>query len=447
MVDSVSSASHGFSLKRRLVVGLGATVCAFWLAAVALSGVILRHELDEVLDSALQEVVQRVLPLAYSEILARDTDDAVQKRLPDVGKHDEYITYVVRDGQGRILVQSHDADPARFPTDLTTGFRDWSGARYYTESAVSGSIVVSAMERPGHRWTTLLQTLLALAIPLVVLLPAVIGTVVWLVANSIRPVAALGEAIALRGETDLTPIEQTRLPTEIQPIGQSVNALLLRLRRAITAERTFTANAAHELRTPIAGALAHTQRLIADLRDGDAQSRARDIETSLRRMARLTEKLLQLAKAEGGSLRGDSEHDLRDVFPLVLFETGAADRVSLNLPLEAVRSNVDIDIFAIALRNLVENALKHGHPTEPIRIMMRADGRLSVANAGAPIAPETFDNLCQRFTRGHVLTEGAGLGLAIVAAIANGLGGALTLVTPEETGAERVQMNLSFPLR
>ncbi len=338
MVDAVSSASNGFSLKRRLVVGLGATVCAFWLAAVALSGVILRHELDEVLDSALQEVVQRVLPLAYSEILARDTDDAAQKWLPDVGKHDEYITYVVRDAQGRILVRSHDADPARFPTDLTTGFRDWSGARYYTESAVSGSIVVSAMERPGHRWTTLMQTLLALAMPLVVLLPVVIGAVVWLVANSIRPVAAFGEAIALRGETDLTAVLQTGLPTEIQPIGQSVNALLARLRRAIAAERTFTANAAHGI------ANAHRRRfgtypaLISDLRDTDAQSRARDIETSLRRMARLTEKLLQLAKAEGSSLRGDKVHDLRDIFPLVLSDFAAADGIKLRLPAAAVWS-------------------------------------------------------------------------------------------------------------
>ncbi len=440
------SGADGVSLKRRLVWGLGTTVCVFWLAAVALSGVIVRHELDEVLDSALQEVVQRVLPLAYSDILARDVDDGTQKRLPDVGKHDEYITYIVRDAQKQVLLRSHDADPARFPADLATGFRDWNGARYYTESAVSGSIIVSAMERPGHRWTTLLQTLLALMLPLAVLLPALVVTAVWLVSSTLRPVAALGAAISSRGEADLTAVTQAGLPTEILPIGQSVNTLLARLRRAIAAERTFTANAAHELRTPIAGALAHTQRLIDDLQEGDGLARARDIEASLRRMARLTEKLLQLAKAEGGSLRGDSEHDLRDVFPFVLSDIGAADRVHLDLPSEAVRSNVDIDIYAIALRNLVENALKHCQPTAPIRIEMKADGRLSVANAGAPIAPDAFAKLCQRFARGESQVEGSGLGLAIVAAIARGLGGALTLVTPEARRADSVEIELSFPL-
>ena len=426
-------------------MALGLAIALGWLVAVAGAGLIVRHEIDEVFDSAMQEVVQRVLPLAYSDILAREADDTVAQRLPDVGKHEEYITYIVRDRAGRVLLQSHDADLALFPPVLAGGFRNWNGSRFYTESAVSGSILVTAMERPGHRASTVRQSLVALSLPLLLLLPGMIGATIWLVSCSVRPVANFGAVIASRGEGNLSPITSTGLPSEIRPVERAVNVLLERLRRTLEAERSLTANAAHELRTPVAGALAQTQRLIADLDRPAHRARAADIEAALLRLARLTEKLLQLAKAEGGNLRSEVEHDLRAIFPLVLADFPEAERIELNLPEQPILSNVDIDIFAIALRNLVENALKHGTPGEPIRVMLGDDGALSVANSGPQIAPEEFQRLCQRFERGASRAEGAGLGLAIISAIAKGLGGTLAPVTPGNS--QGVEIRLAFPLR
>lgn len=441
----VSPPSAGFSLQNRLLAGLGLAIALGWLVAVAGAGLIIRHEIDEVFDSAMQEVVQRVLPLAYSDILAREADDTVEQRLPDVGKHEEYITYVVRDRAGRVLLQSHDADPALFPAGLATGFHNWEGRRFYTESAVSGSIFVTAMERPGHRSGTVRQSLVALSLPLLLLLPGMIGATIWLVSRSVRPVAAFGAVIASRGEGNLAPIAAAGLPSEIQPVERAVNVLLERLRRTLEAERSLTANAAHELRTPVAGALAQTQRLIADLDHPAHRARAADIEAALLRLARLTEKLLQLAKAEGGNLRSEAEHDLRAIFPLVLADFSEAERITCVLPEQPILSNVDIDVFAIALRNLVENALKHGPASEPIRVVLGEDGALRVANGGQPIAPEEFQRLCQRFERGASHAEGAGLGLAIVSAIAMGLGGTLTAATPAKRNG--VEIRLAFPLR
>jgi two-component system OmpR family sensor kinase len=440
-----SRSAKGFSLQKRLLVGFGLAIALGWVVAVAGAGLIIRHEIDEVFDSAMQEVAQRVLPLAYSEILSREADDAVEQRLSDVGKHEEYITYVVRDGAGRVLLRSHDADPALFPTDLVKGFRDWNGRRFYTESAVSGSILVTAMERSGHRASTVRQSLVALSLPLLLLLPGMIGATIWLVQRSVRPVSAFGAVIASRGEGNLAPIDTAGLPSEIQPVEQAVNVLLERLRRTLEAERSLTANAAHELRTPVAGALAQTQRLIADLNHTVHRARAADIEAALLQLARLTEKLLQLAKAEGGNLRSEEEHDLRAIFPLVLADFRKANRIELTLPQQPILSNVDIDIFAIALRNLVENALKHGKPGEPIRLMLGNDGALLVANGGPEIAPEEFQRLCQRFERGASISEGAGLGLAIISAIAKGLGGTLTPVPPGN--GQGVEIRLAFPLR
>ncbi|MCZ8184053.1 MAG: HAMP domain-containing sensor histidine kinase [Beijerinckiaceae bacterium] len=437
--------ASGFSLQNRLLWGLGLAIAVGWLVAVAGAGLLVRHEIDEVFDSAMQEVVQRVLPLAYSDILAREADDTVEQRLPDVGKHEEYITYVVRDGSGRVLLQSHDAEPALFPPGEVTGFRNWNGSRFYTESAVSGSIVVTAMERPGHRASTVRQSVVVLSLPLLLLLPGMIGATIWLVSRSVRPVAAFGAVIASRGEGNLAPIAAAGLPSEIHPVERAVNLLLERLRRTLEAERSLTANAAHELRTPVAGALAQTQRLIADLDHPAHRARAADIEAALLRLARLTEKLLQLAKAEGGNLRSAAEHDLRTIFPLVLADLPGAGRIECVLPEQPILSNVDIDIFAIALRNLVENALKHGPSGEPIRVLLGDDGALSVVNGGPPIATEEFQRLCQRFERGATRAEGAGLGLAIISAIAKGLGGTLTPATTDR--GQGVEIRLAFPLR
>lgn len=437
--------AQGFSLQKRLVVSLGLAIALGWVVAVAGAGLIIRHEIDEVFDSAMQEVAQRVLPLAYSEILSREADDPVEQRLPDVGKHEEYIIYVVRDATGRVLLRSHDADPALFPTGLASGFRNWNGSRFYTESAVSGSIFVTTMERSGHRASTVRQSLVAMSLPLLLLLPGMIGATIWLVSRSVRPVAAFGAVIASRGEGNLAPIDTAGLPSEIQPVEGAVNVLLDRLRRALEAERSLTANAAHELRTPIAGALAQTQRLIADLDHAAHRARAADIEAALLRLARLTEKLLQLAKAEGGNLRSEAEHDLRTIFPLVLADFPEANRFEINLPQQPILSNVDIDVFAIALRNLVENALKHGPPGEPIQVMLEEDGALLVTNGGPPITAEQFSRLCRRFEQGVALSDGAGLGLAIISAIAGGLGG--TLASTRAGQGQGVEIRLAFPLR
>lgn len=441
----MSAAPAPFSLRNRLLVGIGLAISLGWLVAVAGAGFIIRHEIDEVFDSAMQEVVQRVLPLAYSDILAREADDTVEQRLPDVGRHEEYITYIVRDSTGRVVLQSHDAEPALFPPQPTPGFRSWKGNRYYTESAVSGSILVTAMERPGHRASTVRQSLVALSLPLLLLLPGIIGATLWLVARSVRPVAAFGEALASRGEGNLTAVPAADLPSEIAPVGGAVNILLDRLRRTLDAERSLTANAAHELRTPVAGALAHTERLIAVLNNPEARARAADVETALLRLARLTEKLLQLAKADGGNLRHEAEHDLGAMVPLALADCPGAERVTLLMPDQPVMTNVDLDVIAIALRNLVENALKHGPPDQPVRVVLGDDGGLTVSNGGPAIAPEAFERLCQRFERGSSLADGAGLGLAILAAIARGLGGTLTLAKP--TSEWGVEIRLAFPLR
>ena len=133
--------------------------------------------------------------------------------------------------------------------------------------------------------------------PLAVFLPVSLFGIWALVGYALRPVLDLQAEIEARGRGNLSPIAALALPAEIGPVADAVNRLIIRLRRALEAERSFTANSAHELRTPIAAALAQTQRLLTEVPDGPTHEHARTIETALRQLSRLSEKLLQLAKS------------------------------------------------------------------------------------------------------------------------------------------------------
>jgi len=424
------------SLQRRLGLGLAAGVAVLWLAAALVAGGIIRHEVDEVFDSALQEVAQRVLPLAYAEVLAREENggDTTAQRVASVGSHEEYVTYVVRDGAGRVLMQSTDADPSVFPADPVAGFQDGPTHRFYTETAVRGTLRVTTAEASRHRDTTVRRAVGSLMWPLAALIPIGLGGVWWAVRASLRPVRAFRAEIEARGQGNLAPIDARGLPSELAPMAVAVDRLIGRLRAALEAERGFTANSAHELRTPIAAALAQCQRLTAELTDETARERARAVASGLRRLSRLSEKLLQLAKAEGGGGLAETPQDVGRILRLVLADIdrlGDTDeRVRVDLPEGPVWSAMDGDAFAILARNLVENALKHGAAETPIDVRLGADGVFEVENDGPAVAPDVLARLKRPFERGGSEAQGSGLGLAIAEAIARGAGTVLDLASP-----------------
>jgi two-component system OmpR family sensor kinase len=214
-----------------------------------------------------------------------------------------------------------------------------------------------------------------------------------------------------------------------------VNGLIERLHRALEAERSFTANSAHELRTPIAATLAQVQRLVAESPHGPLRERALQVESSLHRLARVSEKLMQLARAEGAALLSPAAQDLATVLTHVVDEFRRSDdnasRLRLTLaPGVAVHSHLDPDAFAILMRNLIENALRHGAADGAVDVLVSDDGAIHVLNAGDVVPPATLRRLTARFERGAVAAAGAGLGLAIAEAIVTGAGGTLELRSP-----------------
>jgi two-component system OmpR family sensor kinase len=432
------------SLQKTLGTWLTLGVTLLWLLGVIASGLVARHEMNEVFDSALEETAQRILPLAVTDILNREGDPTLERALA-LKEHNEYLTYLVRDKSGKLLLQSHDADPRIFGAIPREGFSQTPNHRIYGESAISETLYIEVAEPLDHRREAVLETSLALLLPLIFLIPISLVGVWWVIKRSLRPVVQLQQSIEVRGGGDLSPVAVERLPGEFEPIMISVNRLLERLRRALEAERSFTANSAHELRTPLATALAKLQRLKVETQDAGVKARSGEIEESLRMLSRLSEKLLELAKAEGGSALSEQVNNLVPVLRMVVsdYDYQAPGRLLLNLPDEGVTSLLDLDAFAILVRNLIENALRHGADDHPVNISLTADGILRVTNRGEVVSPQKLALLRNRFVRSNNKTVGSGIGLAIVEAIASGAGITLNLRSPASGQSDGFEAELN----
>ena len=436
------------SLQVRLGLSLGLLLTVLWLAAATVTAVLLRAEMDEVFDSALQETAQRLLPLAVVEIVGRE-DDGITQHLGSVRGPDEFFTYIVRDDQGRILLQSNTADQAVFPPYDGPGFRQTATHRMFSDDALQGSVRITVAEPLDHRASVASEIRMGLVLPLLIVVPLALLSIVLAVRASLTPLRRFRERLESRHARDLSPVPTEDLPSEIAPVAATLNGLLERLQATFDAERSFAANAAHEVRTPLAGAIAQAQRLQSETRDPAAAARAAEIEATLKRLTRLSERLMQLARAEGGQLRRDRSADLRMVARVVVEDiarAGTPGRIALSLPEGPLMSDLDPDAFGILARNLIENALRHGAEAAPVAVTLGGGGRLVVANDGPVVAPETLARLTARFERAGASGDGSGLGLAIVAAIADRIGSALVLRSPRPGTATGFEASVQLPI-
>ncbi|NBZ86992.1 ATP-binding protein [Stagnihabitans tardus] len=434
------------SIERRLalIVGLGATL--FWLLAAGLTADRVSREIRTLFDEDLRATAERLLPLASRGFGERshdgEDDDHDERREEHDRDRDDLRAvqvFVVRDGAGQVVLRSPGGTDAILPPGLAPGFSDSATHRLYT--AEGGGLTIS-VAAPLTGRTALVQALmLRLVLPLVVLLPLSLLGIAWAVRRGLSPLRALRAEVAARGVQDLSPLPETGLPSELQPITQALNGLFTRLGAGFEAERNFASHAAHELRTPVAGAIAQLQRLRAET--PEAAPRAAEIEATLKRLMRTSEKLMQLARAEGGRMRGASS-DIRAVLRIVVQDaTREGGDCRLALPEEPVLSVIEPDALGILARNLVENALRHGAPDQPVTVTLSAN-RLTVTNAGPVLSATDIARLGQRFEKGEG-SQGTGLGLAIVRTIAERAGAGLSVTSPAPGRADGVEVALSLP--
>jgi len=436
------------SITGRLILMLTLGMTVLWLLGAAISSAILQRELNESFDRAEAEVGHRLLPLAADSLQDPDENG------PDVHEihhlqldRDSALVYQLRHADGRMLLRSDDAPTIPLDSAAKPGFSNSQEFRIFTLTDPSSQMTIQVGELLAHRDRAIWGSTAILFVPLLLLIP-LSATAIWFAARrGLKPLGALRREIAARSSANLAPLAVAGLPRELTPIAAALASLIDRLRSALDSERQFAANSAHELRTPIAAALAQTQRLIETTSDEAARAEGRKVEATLRRLSSLAEKLMQLARADAGMALSGEPTLLLPILELVIADTRARSKPPRTIQLdvaadaEGIAVQINIDALGIVLRNLIDNAVAHSPPGTPIEVSIQGDGSVAVRNDGPLVPPEVLAKLRRRFERGTTVASGSGLGLAIVDAIVEQTGGSLALKSPatgRQTGFEAI---------
>jgi two-component system OmpR family sensor kinase len=427
--DADAATTPDWSLERHISRRLLAVVGALWLAgsAISLGGV--WHETSEVLDSSLNETAERFLYLP--EIAVQDSRGERLFR-SEVGPHEEHVVYQIFDAAGQLRLRSHDAPEKPLDPYGANGVRDIGGWHVLTLTRTDGRRRVEVAESVQHRLEVLWGSLAWLVGALVFVLPLASIAMTYVLRRGFATLEPIRAELARRGRDDMGPISGAAAPLEMKPWLATVNKLIAGDRVLIEAERSFAARTAHELRTPLAAARAQAQRLAEITRDSTAHQNADALVRQLDRLARLATRLLQLARIESQAKVRREPVDLAVLGRMVVAEFSeavASERLRIVINGETTGVIGDIDAIGIALRNLIDNALKHGGNHSWVTVLVETLS-IMVINDGPGVPPELLHKLVRPFERGITAAEGSGLGLSITHAIVAQAGGTLELRSP-----------------
>lgn len=423
----------GSSIKRRILLLALAAIALAWLAAAALTYRDARHELRELLDAHLAQSASLLLAQSSHEIEEIETEHA-----PLLHRYARHISFQVWEEGDKLLLHSANAPPTHLGS-REQGYSDRTidgeGWRVFSAWDESGELLVHVAERVSVRDTIARGITGNLLLPLLLTLP-LLALLLWLAVNSgLRPLQRLTQHIEQQRPDQLEPLETARAPREVLPLIERLNNLFERIRSLLANERRFTANAAHELRTPIAAIKAQLQ-VATGARDDAERDHALDgAIQGCDRATHLIEQLLTLARLESVDTAAMADCALRALASQAIAELapGALDRgVELELADgEELTVRGLPTLLGVLLRNLLDNAVRHTPAGTTVRVAVtRVDGHacLSVSDDGPGVAPEELDKLGQAFYRlSGTTASGSGLGLSIARRIAQIHGAELQL--------------------
>lgn len=414
---------------------------------------------------------ERYANLAYDRSLSDDVatlasqiqlrHGEVQVNLPPAARiwllanEGERVLYRVVDLRSGRLVDGN-ADLGAWPSERqaqgSTQFRDAliGGTRFRIGSIIQVldpddvNVLVEVGETLGRRQRAAQQTL-AGSLLLFGLMIMVAVALVWTsIDRTLKPLSQLEAEAAIRSGTNLTPLDPAIAPREVRGLILAINRMMKRVSESIESQSRFVANAAHQLRTPIAGLRLQAQLAQDEMGTAETRTRLNEIDRSAARAAHVIEQLLTLSKSEAGSSPANfAAVDLTEV---------AAQVIQRHLP-AAVEHDVDLGysgltgpvlvfgnetLLAELISNLVDNALRYGRPrgVATVRIV-RQPGTvvLEVVDDGPGIGALSLDMVFNRFQRGDVTADsGAGLGLAIVKEIAERHAASVSCDSPPQGG-------------
>ena len=424
------------TLQRRLIIAVLLAAPLAWLLTIAGTYWRAAHEINELYDTDMLRLAEQTLAVAALLPPRASIPGPLQAPHPpnsgDASGKDLSVA-IWRDAGAPLVL---DAEALQFPRDqFQEGFVDstvngvpW---RLYYLASDDKTTRVAVGQRIGEREDLMVAYIASQIAPWLIGLPVLIAMLILSVRRALRPVRMLSQALENRRPDDGTPLSEAAAPAELKILVQAMNDLLARVASLIEQERRLTADAAHELRTPLAALRAQwevAQRAQDATLRADAQ---RSVGAGLDRLDRLVAQLLTLARLDSN---GPSGFDDAVNWSLVA-EQAVGDCLWI-----ANRRDIEIDIewpdgkenalptagsnnaLAIMLKNLLDNAVRYGPRHTRVRLTLGARAIL-IDDAGAGIAPEVLPRLGDRFVRAAGNEEsGSGLGVSIARRIAHNHG-------------------------
>ncbi|KIG03984.1 ATP-binding protein [Caballeronia concitans] len=417
------------SIRRQLLI---------WLLALVIVGVgfagwlIYRQalaEANELFDYQLQQIAAALPSEPFSSVLTSRSES------------DEGVVIQIWNRNGVLMYYSHPRVPLAPHAELGFSTEMTARGEWRVYSAIVGDNVVQLAQplsirnrvAAGVAWRTLW--------PLVLLLP-LLGLAIWMiVGQGLAPLQRVARALDTRHPEALDPLSDQRLPQEVRPLVRALNALLSRLSAALDTQKAFVADAAHELRTPLAAVKIQAQLVGRAQDDATRREALSDLNEGIARATRLAEQLLALARSEPDGKAVAKAVDLRALlddcvraYVLVAEERGVDLGIEASEPATVIG---DPDSLRVMFNNLIDNATKYTPKGGRVDVCLKLhDGHpvVEIADTGPGIPAEERERVFDRFyrvgegaNRARTDVAGSGLGLAIVKRIADQHGASVEL--------------------
>lgn len=436
------------SLKRRVVLLCSVALSVIWIGTLALSYRDARREVLQLFDAHLAQAASLLAAQSGVELDEIDTDHA-----PDLHKYARSVSFQIWHEGKRLGLHSANA-PAEALGTREEGFsdRDIAGVqwRVFTSWDQAHENLIYVGERAATRDHLLREMIEHLLKPMLFALP-LLALLLWLaVRMGLRPLERVTGEIARRHPQRLDAVDATGAPSEVRPLIGQLNQLLSRIAKSLDNTRRFTADAAHELRTPLAAIRGQAQVALAS-KEHDEQARAlQQVLRGCDLATHLIEQLLTLARLDASSQPAREPVDLHALTAEVLAEVAAsAVNTDVEVALEegdAIQISVQPGLIRILLRNLLDNAIRYSPPGSEVCVAIHLDGTnavVDVLDSGPGIPADQLARIFDRFYR--VLgsaQSGSGLGLSIAQRIAEIHGGSIHIQARENGVGLRVRTTL-----
>ncbi|ORT85120.1 two-component sensor histidine kinase [Burkholderia puraquae] len=419
------------SLHGRLLTLVLAVVLGVWLSTLMLTWLDARREIDRLLDGHL---AQAAALLVAQQARGPDDDDTAIDA-PILHPYGPRVAFqVFHDGRLGLHSENAPSKPMVAPEltgrDRASGFWtvviDSDAWRVFVVHGVRSDVQVFVGERIDSRKSILGAVMRSAFWPMAAASPLLVLAIGWAVRRGTAPLRDFGQALAKRNPQALDTIRLDRTPLEMRPMLDALNRLFERIRIVMDAERRFTADAAHELRTPIAAVKAQAQVAMAERHDERRRHALRGVLEGCDRAARLVDQLLLLSRLDAGALADRAPVDISVVAKRVVAEAapqsiGKRQRLELDAPTPCIASGNE-PLLESMVRNLVDNAIRYSPPQACITVSVgRCDRRttLRVEDSGPGIGDDDLRRLGERFFRpAGTRPGGSGLGWSIVRRIA-----------------------------